>query len=164
MIVTTFNGDIVVTGTLLAGSFVAPANSVGNSAIRTGDPIGAEKLTQQFPIKLTQVYGAAATAERRVVHVARKAGTILDFYAGVSVAALGDSTVTIKVKKNGADILTGDVVLDSTNLAFASEAQTFSDDDYATGDVLEVAVTVAAGTGTLPQGLFVQMNVRETEV
>ena len=81
--------------------------------------------------------------------------------AGVVVAAVGDSTVTIDLYKNGASILSAPIVLDNTNTAYTEETGTLSSDDLVQGDCLEVVVTVSAGTGTLPQGLYVEVDVHE---
>lgn len=81
--------------------------------------------------------------------------------AGVSVACIGDSTITVDVRKNGTSILSSTIVLDNSNTAFAEESGSISTSSYAAGDDLEVVVTVSAGTGTLGQGLHVDLILNE---
>jgi hypothetical protein len=70
--------------------------------------------------------------------------------------------VTVQLKKNGANVLASAIVLDSGNAAFAGEAAPgFTGTNYVAGDVFEVDVTAAANTGTLGQGLFAALSVRE---
>jgi len=47
--------------------------------------------------------------------------------------------------------------VDSGDAAFAKVAGTVTDDDYVAGDVFETVVTVSAGSGTLGQGVFVDL-------
>lgn len=154
-------GDLTVRGTLRATTMVPSSQSVGDAECDAGDPITAEKLEHQYIARLAQVHGSAATAERRVVHCAYGAGDVVDVRAGVVVAAIGDSTVTVDVKKNGTTILSAPIVLDATNLAYAEETGSVSVAAFSAGDVLEVFTTVAAGTGTLPQGLYVNVVLHE---
>ena len=153
--------NLLVRGVLQAGSFTPPANSVGNSVVRAGDPIDAEKLEQQYVRTHGQAHGTNATAERRVLHVAQAAGELFAIEAGVTVAATGNSTATVDLHKNGSTILSAPIVLDNTNAAYAGEAGTFSSQPYVAADVSEVVVTVSAGTGTLPQGVYAAVCFRE---
>lgn len=139
-----------------------PASSFGDTQIGTTNPIGANKVKHQHHKQLSQAHGSAAAAERRVVHVARAAGTVESFEAGVVVAAVGDSTATADLYKNGASILTAAVEIDSGDAAYAEVAGAISSAAYVAGDVFEVVVTVAAGTGTLPQGLYAAAVLRES--
>ncbi len=140
-----------------------PANCVGDANFTAASPLGVDKQGHQYLKGLAQVHGSAAAAERRVVHVARAAGVLDDFRAGVVVACTGNATVTVDLRKNGTTVLDAPIVLDNTNTAFAKEAAGVSAaaDDYVAGDVFEVVVTVNAGTGALGQGLFAQGAFRE---
>ena len=108
----------------------------------------------------------AAVTERRVIKVVKGAtGTIVNFRAGVVVANVGAATISIRLKKNGTNIDTAALVLDSGNAAFALEAAAgFTSTSLVANDVLEVDITAAAGGGTLGQGLFCELTAREDAV
>jgi hypothetical protein len=80
---------------------------------------------------------------------------------GSIAKAIGDSTVTVDVKKNGTSVLSSVVTLNSSNTARIAVAATIdgTQDDLVAGDWLEVVITISAGTGTLPTGVFVQVEV-----
>jgi hypothetical protein len=143
-----------VTGQLRAGSVVLPADCVTDTNVNGSSPLAAAKTRHRHLRTLAQAHGTAATAERRVVHVAHAAGTVSAFRVGPVVAATGNSTATADLYKNGASVLSAGVALDNTNAAYAEEAGAVSSASYVAGDVFEVVVTVSAGTGTLPQGVY----------
>jgi len=157
----TVDGDLYVRGTFRAGTVTLPNSSVGNTQINSSDPIAATKLDHQYCPVFRQAHGTAATAERRVIHVAQAAGSVAGIGVGVVVACIGDSTITVNLYKNGSTVLSAPVVLDNSNTAFAIEAGAISSASYSADDVFEVVVTVSAGTGTLGQGLFVSPMFRE---
>ena len=138
-----------------------PAQSIGDQEFGTSDPLGAEKQEHQHTQRFGQAHGTAAAAERRTVHAARSAGQLLEFRAGVSVACVGDSTITVDLYKNGSTILSSPVVIDSGDAAYDLLDGAFASTGYVADDVFEVVVTVSAGTGTLGQGLAAQLMVRE---
>lgn len=139
-----------------------PASSVGDAAFNASDPLTAVKQQHQYVARQAQVHGSAATAERRVAHVARAAGTLVEVKLSVVVAAIGDSTVTVDVRKNGTTMLTGTVGLASANAAYSTVAGSISGSGaYVAGDVIEIVQTVSAGTGTLPQGVCTELVLRE---
>jgi hypothetical protein len=147
------DGDMIVSGELKCGTFVPPTNSFGNSNVKTTDPITANKLYHQHQKALGQKHTDTAAAERRVIHVAVDAGTLISFEAMATVANIGDSTVTVNLYKNGSSILSSVPSLTSSNAAFARVAGTFSNAAYVAGDVFEVVITISAGTGTLAKGV-----------
>lgn len=140
---------------------VVPNASFGDNQIGTTNPILATKLKHQYTPVISQVHGTAAAAERRVRHVARAAGEVTAIEAGVVVAAVGDSVVTVDLKKNGTSVLTSPISIDSGDAAFAKVVGSISSASYVAGDVFELVVAVTAGTGTLPQGLFCDTVFRE---
>jgi hypothetical protein len=143
---------------------VIPAESYGNREIDPGDPIAATKLDHQYTPPFSQVHGVAAADERRVVHVARAAGEVTAFWAGITQAAVGDSTVTVDLKKNGTSVLTSVITITSAKVAYEETngaVVTTGAEEYAAGDVFEVVVDATVGTGTLPQGLYAQPVFRE---
>jgi hypothetical protein len=104
---------------------------------------------------------SAATAETRVVHHAYGDGDIIAVKAGSIAAAIGDSTVTIDVKKNGTTVLSSTIVLDNANAAYTAESGTLSVLTFSAGDVITVHITISAGTGTLPTGVYVAVTLNE---
>jgi hypothetical protein len=156
------DADVNIRGALsVAGAVTVPASSFGDREADASDPITATKLQHQWQRLFAQDHGSAAVAERRVIHLARGAGTVVAVRAGSVVACVGGATITVDVKKNGTTILSASIVLDSANTAYIPEAGTVSVGTYAADDVFEVVVTVAAGGGTIGQGLFVDVCFRE---
>lgn len=105
--------------------------------------------------------GTAAAATVAVHECRGATATVRQVRVGSVVACIGDSTVTVDVKKNGSTILSSTVQLDSGNTAYVSEAGTINTSSLASGDVLTVVVTVSAGTGTLATGLWVELRIDE---
>jgi hypothetical protein len=163
MATSTITSDVYIDGNLTPKTFSPPAGSITATSVVSSAGIEATKLQHQHQQIVAQVHGSNASAERRTVHFVRGAtGTIVAFECGNVVAATGDSTATINLKKNGSNILSSATVLDNSNTAFANEdAAGFTSTALVAGDVLEVDITVSAGTGTLPQGVFACLTLRE---
>lgn len=141
---------------IFVGAVSLPASTVGNSEFDQDDPLASVNAYHRFLRGWSQP-NTAATSEVRTIHVARAAGTVNDFRAGSIGIAVGDSTVTVNLKKNGATILTGVVTLDETGeVSRVSVAGTISDADYVAGDWFEIEFVATAGTGTLPTGVYAQ--------
>lgn len=159
------NADTYINGNLASKTFTPPAGSITNAAVAAGAGIAASKLQHRFRPGHSQVHGSNASAERRVIHVVRGAtATINSMRAGCSVAATGDSTVSINLYKNGSSILTGGtpITLSIADAAYALDAPGgFTSTALVQGDVLEIVETVSAGTGTLPQGVFSVVELDE---
>ena len=148
----TFSGGVQISpGT----PFGLPAVCVGDTQINPSNPVTAIKMEHRFMPRMSQPFGVAAVAERKVVHRARSAGTVAAFWVGSTAANVGAATVTVDLLKNGVTVLVSPVVLTSANAAFVAVAASLAAGAaYAAGDVLEVSQTVAAGGGTLAQGAF----------
>lgn len=159
----TVDGDLVVRGNVSGNGFNLPGNSVGDTEHDSNRPLETNKTLHQYTPRLSQAHGTAAVAERRVVHVARGVGSLLEVRLGLVVACVGGATVTVDVLRNGTTVLSSAKVLDNTNAAFAvtTAGLASSPTNYSDGDVFEVSVTVAVGGGTLGQGLFVQLVCKE---
>jgi hypothetical protein len=154
--------DRLHVGTLTASSFTPPASSVSNASIEAGANVDAAKLDHQHQQVVTQVHGSAAVDERRVIHVVKGAtATLIAFRAGVVVACIGDSTITVDLRKNGTTMLTAVISIDSGDAAYAILSATLASTSLVTGDVLEVVIDATVGTGTLGQGLFAEVTLRE---
>jgi hypothetical protein len=148
------DGDHVVTGRLSCTEFTPPAACIGDNAANASSPLGATKTRHRHSVTESQAHGSAAADSRSVVHVAHAAGTVDEVRAGITVACVGDSTITVDVKKNGTTILSAPISIDSGDAAFAKVDGVITDDDYVAGDVFEVIVDATVGTGTLGQGIF----------
>lgn len=160
---TTIDSDLYVNGHIASKTMTPPAGSVTNNSVIAAAGIEATKLEHQFEPVYSQEAATVAAADNKVMHVVRGAtGDVIQFAAGSVVVAVGDSTATIDLQKNGVSILTAAIVLDNANAVRTLEAAAgYSATTLAAGDVLSVVVTVTPGTGTLPKGLFVRLTVRE---
>lgn len=152
--------DLVIAGNLSAGTITLSASSVTDAKVASAADIAATKLRHQHRA-MWQQPNTAATAETRVIHHAYGDGDIIAVKAGSIVAAIGDSTVTIDIKKNGTTILTGTIQLDNANSAYTAEAGTLATMTCSAGDVFTAVITISAGTGTLPTGVYVALTVNE---
>ena len=158
MATTIIEGDVLIRGALAPESFTAPPQSVSSDAVKTGANIDADKLESRVYASHAQP-NTAATTETRSLFVARRPGTVNSVIAGSIAKAVGDSTVTVDVKKNGTTILSAVITLDNANTARVGEAGTVNVSAFVAGDWFEVVITATVGTGTLPTGVFVQMEV-----
>jgi len=125
--------------------------------------IEASKLEHQHRATYAQESATtAAAAEDRVVHVVKgTTGTLKTFSAGCVVANIGDSTIDVDLHKNGVSILTAAIEIDSGDAAYAIVAGIINTAAVVADDVLEVVVTVTAGTGTLGKGVFASLDLWE---
>lgn len=154
-----FNGDVHIAGTLTFGSgggVTLPAGVVQNLQVEEGAKLDASKSESRLRKEYAQVSTAVAAAEIKVIHVAKAAGTVLGFVAGLVAKSLSGATVSFDLKKNGATILTGLVVINDTHANYEVVSGTINTTSYVAEDVFEVAVTVDAGGGTLGDGAFAQ--------
>lgn len=149
-------GDVVISGNLKISSIDLPNNTVGNENIDVNRPISTTKLEHRQHHIVKQGAETTAANEKAVLHISYGSGAIIEVFAGCCVAAIGDSTVTIVLKKNGNSILSGTMQITSTLVAFDNIAGliTSGQDVYSPFDVFTVEFTVSAGTGTLPKGVF----------
>jgi hypothetical protein len=161
-IAASLKGDVIIDGRVVPKEITMPAGSVSNAAIPAGAGIDTDKLEARVYSSWSQP-NSAATAETRTLFVAKRAGTITSFLAGSIAKAVGDSTVTINLLKNGTTILTSTIVLDNANTARVAEDGTLNGASTAfiAGDWFELAITISAGTGTLPTGVFAQLEARQ---
>lgn len=144
-----------------ATSVLLKDGCVTSASVASGANIAASKLVNRIHAVLAQDNGSAVVAQTRAVYQAKNAGTLVNVYATVMTAAVGDSTITIDVKKNGTTVLTGTFNIDSGDAANAKVSGTLDTTTIAADDVLSVVITVSAGTGTLPQGVLVSCIIDE---
>lgn len=154
------DGDIRIVGTLVPDDIVLPDSCVTSGKVEAAANISADKLESRIYVSHAQA-NSAATAETRSLFVAIRDGIVNSVKAGSIAAAIGDSTTTIDVKKNGTSILSSTITLNNSNTARTAVSGTINgaQDDLVAGDWLEVVITISAGTGTLPTGVFVQLEI-----
>jgi hypothetical protein len=154
------DSDLTVRGTLVPSTLVMPNNSITNSSqFLAGLNLDADKTEQRVYPSHAQP-NTAATSETRAIYVARRSGTLNEVIAGSIAKAVGDSTVTVDVKKNGTTVLTGVITLDSGNTNRVVESGAIAGAaTFVVGDWFEVVITAVAGTGTLPTGVFAQLEL-----
>lgn len=153
------DGDLIVRGTLNCGAITMPQNAIDSSQqIKAGTNISADKTEQRFFPSHAQP-NSAATTETRTLFVARRAGSVNEVITGSIAKAVGDSTVTIDVRKNGSTILAGVVTLNSSSTNRVVQLGSVTSAAFVAGDWFEVVITATIGTGTLPTGVFVQLEV-----
>lgn len=157
--------NLRVRGTLIPAVLTIPSGTVTNAGVAAGADIDITKV-RHLHNKTWGQPNSASTTETRVMHVASLPGQVLSVKAGSIAIAIGNSTVTVDVKKNGTSVLTAVITLDNTNTARVAEAGTISgsQDDLVAGDILETVITATIGTGTLPTGVFVNIEVDEDGV
>ncbi len=156
-------GNLQVDGRISSTHLDVPAQTITDAAISATAGIAAGKLQHQHQPVVAQPIGLAAADETRVIHVVRgTAGQAYAFAAGCVVANVGDSKVEVDLLKNGASILSAKIEINSGHANRAVVAGTIPSGTLAAGDVLEVAIDATVGTGTLGQGTFAVLTVRES--
>lgn len=152
------DGSLYVGGRLTADAFDPPNGSVGDNAMNSANPIGTDKARHLHAKVHSQPDDGSVFDEIVAIHVAVVTGVVEQFQAGLRVACIGDSTLTVDLLKNGVSMLSDIVDLDSAIDAYdqvvAGIEPTMA--AYAVGDVFEIEVIVTDGTGTPGEGLFAQ--------
>ncbi|SRR6266849_5637342 len=162
------NNNLYVAGNISSQTMTIPAASVGDGQVQTASPasgsIQATKLQHQWEDVYAQGSSSTtAAADQKTLHVVRgTTGVVVDYRAGCVVPCVGNATITVDLWKNGVTILSSTISLSSSQTARQTVlAGGFTSTTLAAGDVLEVKITVNAGTGTLGQGLFAMLCIRE---
>lgn len=166
MSVSRIESDLFVNGSLaVSGSVVLPTASIADAQLAANAAVSVAK--QQHLLIATAVlcdHATNAATKRVQQHRVRGAtATLLKFGVAASVAATGDSTITVDLKKNGSSILSATISLTSATAAHTlKEPAGYSSTALVAGDVLEAEITaVSAGTGTLPKGVACYLEVDE---
>ena len=157
------DGNLYVAGQLTVDKFDPPDGCVGDQQMDVSDQVDTDKQRHLHPKTHGQMDGGSVYEEIVCVHVALAAGSVEQFQAGMRVAATGNSTVTVDLKKNGTSILSDIIDLDSTVTAYTQVVAGIDStlQAYAIGDVFEIVVLAVDGTGTPGQGLFAQVTFNE---
>lgn len=159
-VVATYQGDVLVQGRLVPKYLTMPADAISlDDQFESGKNFAADKFEQRFFPSWAQP-NSASTTETRTLFVARRAGVINEVVAGSIAIAIGDSTVTVDVLLNGVSILSAAITLDNANVARTPESGVIPGSGViAADDWVEVVIVATIGTGTLPTGVFVQLEV-----
>lgn len=156
--------DVYVNGNINALTMTVPNGTITDAMVNAGADISATKLEHRHQITYAQESATSAADESKVVHTCYGAtGTIIAFKAGSVVAALGDDTCTVNLKKNGTSVLTPTtgISLTSAATAYIVSAGTVGTAGIVAGDVLEVTIDATHGTGTLAKGVFATVVISE---
>lgn len=154
--------DAILRGATTLLNAILNDGCIADKHIAASAGVAASKLEHQHRAAYAQESDTTAAAEDRVVHVVvGSTGTLQAFNAGCVVACVGNATVTVDLHKNGASVLTAAIVIDSGDAAYAQVDGVIDTTAVAAGDVLEVVITVAAGTGTLGKGAFAMLDLYE---
>lgn len=156
------SGDARIGGAVICQTLDAAQASITNAMVKTNADLGVEKMRHRHVITHAQP-NTTATAETKAIYVASKAAVVKEVKAGAIAAAIGDSTVTVDVKINGTTVLSSTIGLSSSDTAYVPLDGTIntSADDLTEDQVLTVVITVSAGSGTLPTGVFVSVTIEE---
>ena len=160
----TIPGNLIVTGNFRAGGMTLPTNSIGDGQVNVGSPITTEKLYHRYNASYGQDLGGVVVAKRRIAHIAKAAGTIVELKITLAVACTGSTSyVKCDIRKNGTTITSAPASHIPGDSAYATGAAlgTFSSSAFAAGDKLEFDITVSAGDGAIGQGLYAQLVVNE---
>ena len=133
-----------------------PAAIIADREVSASAAIATGKLKHRYQAEYSQP-NTTATPETKTIYVARSAGIISEFLAGVVAPNTGTATVTIDLRKNGTSVLATIITLDSTNLARIAKVGVLNGAHALlnAGDWLELVITATVGAGTLGTGLFV---------
>ena len=152
-----------VTGVVTSETMTIPELSATKESFDPSAEIDPTKMMQRWRKSYSQESATTVKTESGVIHVVRGLkGVLKEFHVGSVTAAVGDSTVTINLRKNSSYVLTAELTLDNGVAAYEIVKGSFSDTNLVIGDVLEVVVVATVGTGTLPKGVFATTMFDET--
>lgn len=139
-----------------------PVQSLGNADFNPADPLTVDKTYHKYTPPFSQNATTVASADQKTVHVAKASGVVSGFQVGNVTKAIGDSTATFDLLKNGGTVLNAPVVLNNASANYTPQVGAITaPGTYVAGDVFEVKITISAGTGTLPKGVYAQPTFDE---
>ena len=154
--------DMELRGQVRCLDLKANDGCIENDHVAAVAGIEASKLEHEHRAGWANESGTTAVAEAHVIHVVRGlTGTVKSFATGVVVACLLGATVTVDLLKNGVSILDAAIVLDNGDAAYDIVEGVIDTAAVVHDDVLEVVVTVAAGGGTIGEGVFAALDLFE---
>ncbi len=153
-----------------SGTLNIPASTIEDVDINIGVPvIQAVKLEHQFGVP-AELFGPATTvaAVTQWIYILHgTTGEIVNFEAAIAVVADdAGRTITVDLQKSTgggafATVLSGTIGFTNGSSARTAVAGTISSADLVDGDILEIIVTVAGGSGNQATGLTVNTILRE---
>lgn len=161
-------GDQFINGRLTALYFTPPAQSIGSSAVNTGDPLPVVGLVHrhEYVVELAEE-ATAIVAINKWLAALKFAGTIVAIEAFIAVAATDVSrAVTVDLHKSTgaaafATILSATIGFTNVSAVRTAVAGTVSSAALVAGDILKAVVTVAGGGGVQAKGLTIRLIVNE---
>lgn len=163
----TYNDKVFYGDVTFAGDVNLPDGVVDNADINSDADIAYSKLQHVHHCVIEQANGSAVADQESIVFIATAPCTILAVEIMILTAAAGDSTVDVDVKKStggGAfsSILSAAEQIDSTTVVRTLVEATLSGTPtLADGDAIEIVIDATVGTGTLPQGIIVDVTIAE---
>lgn len=162
MAISTVDSDLVVRGALTVTTLNVPSGTLTNAGVASNAAIAATKQQHQYVKHISQESDTTSADATYVVHtVYGTSGTIVAFEAGSVTACTGNATIDVDLLVAGSSVLSAAITLDSGNSARVVEAGTISSASLSDGDVLEVSVDATVGTGSLGNGVFASLVIRE---
>lgn len=138
-------GDLIVTGALVAQGGFTPANgSIDDDAVASGTNIDADKLQHRHTCGTGFQWPASTLKE--VIFVAERSGTITGFHAMLEDTGTNTS-IAFDFKKNGSTILTGVVTITHAASDRAVSDGTLASSTFVAGDVFTAHMAVTSSTG-----------------
>ena len=151
---TRIEGDLYVTGNIGSATMSVPDSTVVNADVSASADITSTKLEMQRSFTYSQ-NGTAASVTVPIHIVYGATCSLVSIKAGSVAACIGNSTVTVDLKKNGSSVLSAVITLDNANTARVAEAGTITTAGGVAGDFYELVIVATVGTGTLATGLGV---------
>jgi len=144
-----------------------PDGTVDDDTVIAAAGISASKIEQQYPLNVVFGTTEIPTTHRRLLHIARGAGSLLSVEAAMNTLPSSAAQVEVTVLKSisgstGTAMTSADVVLSSTCTARVMVAGTVGSTAaaaYADGDI--IMADIQASTGTVGAGLVLTVMVRE---
>lgn len=163
MALSRIESDMHVAGNLSANTMTYPAGSLSNVDVASGASIAATKLQHRHSKTYAQESATNVADESRVLFTAYGAtGTTISFKAGAAVAATGNATCSVDLKKNGTTVLSAPLSLTSSQTAYAELTATIGTSSFVAGDNFSVSFAGAVGSGALAKGVYCTLIVDET--
>jgi len=162
------NNDLHVNGSLSAKSWTVPANVIGNTQVKTGDPIDTTKLEHRHCHDYEQASDTEVVAESRMIHSVRGVtGNVVSIRCAIETVATGaDRTITVDLHKSTGAGAFATILTATIGYTNGSAERTVTNGTIATpalvvGDILKLVVTDAGAAGAQAQGLVITVEIDE---
>ncbi len=162
-------GDHVFLGAVSVTSINLPDGSISKEDIEGDAGIEASKFVRHQSIDMELAESATAIAAvTKLLHIVKGAtGTLVGFEAAVITPADdGSRTVNVDLKKSTgggsfSSVLASTIQFTNASVAKTSVAGSITSPSVVDGDILEVTVAVAGGSGNQAKGLIVTLTYEE---